>query len=88
MDYELWLRLIGKRIYPQLLGFAVGKFYLGGSSSHLLQRYQEDRRARKLHGFSNPWLETRLATLAYLKQSLSMFRHFQAAYLVKEWLRI
>jgi glycosyltransferase involved in cell wall biosynthesis len=88
MDYELWLRLISRRIYPQTLGFPVSKFYLGGTSRHLLNRYSEDRRARKLHGISNPVLETELAAIACVKHILAPLRHFRLAYLLKEWLRV
>lgn len=88
MDYELWLRLIGKGIHPQILSFPVGKFYIGGTSSQLLSRYAEDRRARKLHGIGNPWLEAKLAVIACVKKVFSPTRRFRVAYLVKEWLRL
>jgi glycosyltransferase involved in cell wall biosynthesis len=88
MDYELWLRLIGNGVLPQILGFSVGRFFLGGSSSNLLPRYKEDRRARQVHGMGSPWLEAELASIAWAKNTLSPLRRFGGAYRLKEWLRV
>jgi len=88
MDYELWLRLICNRIFPQILSFPVAKFYLGGISGDLLLRYREDRRARKLHGISRFPLEYKLGAIALLKQLVSPMRGIRITYLLKEWLKI
>lgn len=88
MDYELWLRLISRGVYPQLLGFPVAKFYLGGTSSQLITRNAEDRRARRSHGIGSPLLEAELAVIACVKWLLLPLRRFRTAYLVKEWLRV
>ena len=88
MDYELWLRLISNRIFPQLLSFSVAKFYLGGVSGNLLRRYSEERHARKLHGASRLSLEIKLAAITMLKQIASPMRRFRVTYLLKEWLKL
>lgn len=88
MDYELWLRLIYSDIFPQILLFPVVKFYLGGMSSNILQRYSEDRKARRLHGASKLPLEIRLYLISVFKQILRPVCKVNGIYVLKEWLKI
>jgi glycosyltransferase involved in cell wall biosynthesis len=88
MDYELWLRLIKQGHLPQVIATPIAKFYLGGTSGNLLRRYLEDRRARQLHGFSNPATEVGLEAIARLKQSLGGLTRYKWAYRIKEALKL
>lgn len=53
MDYELWVRLISRGIFPQVCPEIVARFYQGGTSANLARRLEENRRARQMHGVAN-----------------------------------
>ncbi len=89
MDYELWLRLVSKGLYPQLLAFPVARFWGGGRSSDGVARFREDIRARRLHTLGNPfWIDFGLRVVAQAKRALSPLRTSALAYQIKERLRL
>lgn len=89
MDYELWLRFISDGIFPQQLSLVVAKFYVGGTSANNRRRYEEDLRARRMHGLQNPSLaEWRLRMMAELKHHFGSLRRYPLAYRLKEMLRL
>ena len=89
IDYELWLRLISRCVYPQLLPFPVARFYAGGASAQVIRRCREDARARRQHGMGNGFLfESWLTTVAHVKHLLQPLRQTRIALSLKEKLRL
>ena len=81
MDYELWLRFYARGLVPKMVGAAICTFHLGGISSRLGMRLQEDRRARQLHQMQNSWLiEMKLGLIVRVK---SLLLPFSTAFLYK-----
>jgi glycosyltransferase involved in cell wall biosynthesis len=71
MDYEFWLRLAAAGHSPWIIPGTICQFYVGGASSRLDLRLQEDRRARESHDFKlSTWQEWKLSTIAMLKHYL------------------
>lgn len=85
-DYEFWVRCFAKGALPQHVPGAVSRFHLGGVSGNIARRDGEWRRARALHGLSNPWpLEAWLALVSRTKHlSAPLLRRCTWAYRAKE----
>lgn len=87
MDYDLWLRLMGKGILPQIVDVVVTRYRNGGVSSDPLKRWQEEVRSRSLNGMSNSrLLDVRLRAIISMKCALRSVAG-PWAYRIKERLR-
>lgn len=88
MDYELWLRWIGRGIAPQTSDRVVCRFHRGGASGDPRRNNREDRRARAKHGLGNGMiLESGLTALAWTKACIRG-RYGRWAYRLKERLGV
>ena len=88
MDYEMWLRWISKGIEPQIEDSIVACFYVGGASSRIMARYEEDRRARQINGMGLSGLgEMRLRGKALTKALCPDSLRNGLAYRIKEGMR-
>jgi glycosyltransferase involved in cell wall biosynthesis len=88
MDYEMWLRFAAAGNSPHILPVPICRFRLGGISSRVGARLAEDRRARRMHGFTNPPLtEWRLGAIATAKRWMAPLA-WPCMYRIKERLRL
>ncbi len=88
MDYELWLRWIGRGLVPQTSPRVVCRFHRGGASGDPLRNNREERLARAKHRLGNgPLIEAGLTALAWTKARIRG-RYGRWTYRIKERLGI
>jgi glycosyltransferase involved in cell wall biosynthesis len=87
MDYDLWLRWMTRGYLPQVTDQVICRFFIGGISGDVMNRFQEEIRARRINGRSAGRLvDLRLRLIAEMKQLLRRIAGTWA-YRLKEFLR-